>query len=170
MNIEELENWANENYRLSTMTTKGEREKQSKIKITYLHWVTQDSRIYNVHTHTHLLDNGSTVTMDQIRSYFDTIGNYDIYEVLTYCLDIDPDNIPAFVSNQVTTNEYLKVFKASVDTFVIPASMFMFHEINGIYVILVDKQVTKKPSILKTKRVAGNRMYKTTKRVAFRDS
>ena len=173
MSIEELENWANENYRLSMMTTKGEREYPDKMQITFLHWVTSESRIYPIHTHIHLFDKSEinvAITQEQLRSYFEW-SNYDLHEILVYCMDIEPDNIPAFVSNTSETGSYLKIYKPNTDQIKIPASMFMFHEINEMYVILVDKTQPKKQGILKTRRTGAgaHRFCKTTKRVAFRD-
>jgi hypothetical protein len=173
-NIDELENWANENYRLSTMTTKGERENPHKMTITYLHWLVPESRIYPIHTHTHLFDNPNEqanpneplyITLEQIESYFRLADNYNIHEILTYCVDIEPDNVPAFIANPITT-DHLKRTKPPITKIEIPPSLFIFHEVNVMYVILVDKPPVKKASSMKTKR-APNSVHKTTKRVSF---
>lgn len=167
MNIDELEKWANENYRLSRMTTKGERERQDNIKVTYLHWLVQESSIFPIHTYTQSFN--QVITREQLESNNPQRDLYDIYEVLTYCVDIEPDNIPVFVSNTANDNTgFLKTYKIQQQgQIAIPESMFMFHDINEVYVILVDKPV-KKASIMKTKRSLGA-AHKTTKRVSFRE-
>lgn len=169
--LDDLETWANENYRLSTMNTKGEREYPSKMTITYLHWDIAKSSIFPVHTQIHVFgENGCTIKKDQIVSYMKSIeGNakYKVHEVLFYCMDMEPDNIPAFVGNIPAQNDYLKIYK-NIPDIVVPKSMFMFHEINCVYVILVD---IPKPglSILKTRK-AGVHNNAKTKRVSFHDS
>jgi hypothetical protein len=166
--LDDLEAWANENYRLSTMTTKGEREYPCKMTIMYLHWDIAKSSIFPIHTQMHVFDgNDCTIKKEQIVSYMKTIdGNtkYKVHEVLFYCMDVEPDNIPAFIGNTLGHSDYLKIYK-NIQDITVPSSMFMFHEINCVYVILVD---TPKPglSILKTRK-AGLPKNSKTKRVSF---
>ena len=91
--LDDLEAWANENYRLSTMNTKGEREYPSKMTIMYLHWDIAKSSIFPVHTQIHVFgENGCTIKKEQIVSYMKSIdGNtkYKVHEVLFYCMDED---------------------------------------------------------------------------------
>lgn len=168
--LDDLEAWANENYRLSTMNTKGEREFPSKMTIMYLHWDIAKSSIFPVHTQMHIFDGKDyTVKKEQILSYMKSAGDtkYKVHEVLFYCMDVEPDNIPAFIGNTLGQSDYLKIYKQLTDI-TVPASMFMFHEINCVYVILVDPP---KPglSILKTRK-AGIAKNSKTKRVSFHDS
>jgi hypothetical protein len=165
--LDDLEAWGNENYRLSTLTTKGEREYPSKMTIMYLYWDIGKSSIFPVHTQMHVFDdNDYTIKREQMLSYMKMIGDtkYKVHEVLFYCMDMEPDNIPAFVGNIHSHTDYLKIYKQPTDI-TVPASMFMFHEVNCVYVILVDMP---KPglSILKTRK-AGIHKNSKTKRVSF---
>lgn len=166
MTSSDLDAWAEENYRLSNLTTKGEREFPSKINIIYLYWEVAESRVSQIHTQTHVFDiSVSKIQMDTVRSYID-MSKYKIVEMFLYCVEIEPDHVPAYITSTSPSN-FMKIIKEPVTEISVPASLFVFHEVNGLYVMLVDAPKTR--SILKTKKHIGGNGRKSTKRVSFHE-
>jgi hypothetical protein len=86
-------------------------------------------------------------------------------DMLLYVIDIDGSHIEAFNDSTVEPDDkqFLKQYNIVSDV-LLPPSIFIFHSINGLYILLKERLITK--SILKS----SNKNNKTRKSVKFSDN
>ena len=165
------EDWAEEEYRLSSMTTKGNCEPTSYIRIEYILWDKSDKNGESVATilssHIHSLLDISMITYTDIKSYLPE--EYRIIDICTYLVGLDPDTIPQFINTlpSESMDTHFRVYNNPTTSFevLIPPTMFMFHSINTIYVLVVIPTIRK--SILSTRKKNIHQHKHTKKRVSF---
>jgi hypothetical protein len=95
----------------------------------------------------------------------DDLRNYVFSDMLLFVVDIEANHINAFNQScdEPGDNHFFRHYKVVSDV-VLPPSIFIFHSINGLYILLKEKLVVK--SILKLTN--GNN--KTRKSVKFSDN
>ena len=94
----------------------------------------------------------------------DDLRNYVFSDMLLFIVDIEASHINAFnqSSDEPDENLFFKHYQIVSDV-VLPPSIFIFHSINGLYILMKEKLVIK--SIMK--KTHGNN--KTRKSVVFSD-
>ena len=165
------EDWQEEEYRLSSMITKGVTEPTNYIRIDFILWDKSEKNGESIATilssHIHSLTDTSVITYKNIKSYLPE--EYRIIDICTYLVDLEPDTIPQFVNTLQceTMDTHFKVYNNPTTSLEIsiPKTMFMFHSINAIYVLVVIPTIRK--SILSTRKKNMNQHKHTKKRVSF---
>lgn len=118
----------------------------------------------------HLVQEGKTFEMKK----------YKLLDILLYCVNIDPENIQKYAYSSNDEDHCLKGVNIFNDI-IIPDTIFIFHKINGLYLIFKEKEnnhVKYPKSILKThsktKKIENDKVDASiskiyTKKVLFKD-
>ena len=97
------------------------------------------------------IPNSSLMQRIQSNKLLSTGIKYRLMEVLLFNVDLEPENIHEFVSDDYDSSRFLKKC-AVVNDIKIPNSIFIFHSINALYFIFqqIDSRSDQLKSILKT--------------------
>ena len=95
---------------------------------------------------------------------------YKLLDILVFNVDLEPENIQAFSQTCADTcqSRFLKTYSVIQDI-KIPASIFIFHNLNSIYMIFQEIVLLTNPytSILKHNNVVGGTNLRKTKKVSI---
>jgi len=165
--------WLIEQNKMKEIQNKYQREPVEHINV-YSLFINRNKYIERVNhekKNTHLITNSSVenenklygIPQDEVLKIiqtgknmnFGTLSKYKFDEIVTFFIDIEPDNIEIFTQNQSNNERFFNITK-QLNDIVIPNSIFMFHEINSIYFVFQEdienqgSHRTTAKSILKT--------------------
>ena len=96
------------------------------------------------------------IIQDGKNKNFGTLSKYKFSEILTFCVDLEPDNVQLFSQSTPSNSPSFFNITNQISDIVIPDSIYIFHEINSIYFIFNEdvenpgSHRTTVKSILKT--------------------
>lgn len=170
------ESWIEEESRVLSINKNLKREEINYIKIHFCFLDAQDELIkittskYTFRNENNRDDYIRVITENEILSIIeskknDDLRNYVFMDMLLYVIDIEGSHINAFNDSPIEPgdNQFLKQYNVVSDV-LLPPSIFIFHSINGLYILLKERLITK--SILKSS-IKNN---KTRKSVKFSDN
>jgi hypothetical protein len=170
------ESWIDEESRVLSINKDLKREEINYIKIHFCFLDAQDELTkittskYTFRNENNRDDYIRVITENEILSMIeskknDDLRNYVFMDMLLYVIDIDGSHIEAFNDSTVEPDDkqFLKQYNIVSDV-LLPPSIFIFHSINGLYILLKERLITK--SILKSS-IKNN---KTRKSVKFSDN
>ena len=172
--------WIHETKKLQEINHNYCKEPISEIEFFFIYINPNDyidkisSEIYDltIRNNESMLDNNFIIQVIDKHKFVNTT-KYKVLDVLLYNVDLSPENIQFYSQNEnlmETSSKFLQPLSILHD-FVIPPSIFIFHKLNSIFVILKELQpvnVAPKP-ILKPALVItnepSNKPKKHTKKV-----
>lgn len=104
----------------------------------------------------------------QSKKHVTPFSKYKLLEIVSYHVDLEPENIQSFSKNENPEDHKFQFFKklSIIDDVIISPSIFIFHSVNAIYFIFKESEIEKHrhtlKSILKNTLVETN---KSTKKV-----
>jgi hypothetical protein len=147
-------NWINNEMRLFNENGILQQEPMKSIRIIHVH-INSSFEIIRTHSVIHsFINGGNLLSANEIFKYyiqnknFDSI-QYNFFKLLVYNLDLG-DKLYTTI-NSISTINFLKSFTHIKDIIINP-SLFIFHEINSVYLIYKDNTKSYKNVTLKNKR------------------
>lgn len=170
------DSWIEEESRVLSINTDLKREEMEYIKIHFCFLDNENELIkitsakYTFSNEHNRDDYSRVISEKEIISMIDSkknddLRNYVFSDMLLFVVDIEANHINAFNQSDDNYDEhhFFKQYQVVSDV-VLPPSIFIFHSINGLYILLKEKLVVK--SILK--QTNGNN--KTRKNVKFSEN
>jgi hypothetical protein len=127
------------------------KENMTSINIHYI-FIDSKSDIFSIVTEKEELSNSSTISKERILQLIQYKRNfhnvkYRLDELLIYNVNLEPNNIQTY-TNDISLNFLEPII--FVDSIKIPPTLFIFHQINCLFIIY--NEVLNSPHINKTKK------------------
>lgn len=179
MEDEDLDtSWIDEQERFQNIQNNYHRESMDSIDICFI-YINKNQYIDKILTENIILDADITINQEtllkiiQDKKINTPVSKYKLADILTFFVDLEPENIQSFSNIENHENNYSQFFKVLniPNEIHIPQSIFIFHNINSIYFIYQEIEVVNKrnitfKSILKpTNREPVEGSHKNTKKV-----
>ena len=173
--------WINEFEALEKDYNSYYNEDLSFIYINYV-YVNNQNEIINISKDKYLFKTPGVLTREELVGLIkhNTIHNsvkYSLLSLLKYNIDFEPINLKTFLRSKDKSigNNYLKSI-SNIDTIVFEKSISLFHDINNLFIIFIDKSSSTNLYLVKprqmTKRVyihGWTNSQKRTKRNLFKE-
>jgi len=173
--------WINEFEALEKDYNSYYNEDLSFIYINYV-YVNNQNEIINISKDKYLFKTPGLLTREELVGLIkhNTIHNsvkYSLLSLLKYNIDFEPINLKTFLRSKDKSigNNYLKSI-SNIDTIVFEKSISLFHDINNLFIIFIDKSSSTNLYLVKprqmTKRVyihGWTNSQKRTKRNLFKE-
>jgi hypothetical protein len=166
---------------MSILSDIPEPEYMDQIDIHYL-FINQNSSLDKIVTEKHAFEKCSTenflskeilLKYIQLKRQPSTSIRYKLKDVLLYLVHLEKDKLQEFVNTsdiKLYSNSFLKILPI-IDDISFQPSMYLFHRINGIYIVLEEMQSVKSmkketlPTSILKKTSPGDPIKKNTKKV-----
>lgn len=147
--------WIEENEKLHTMQTNYSREHMKHIN-TFFIYINRDKSVEKIireklplvhhgNRNCSLLSKENVLGIIQTKKIYTPVSKYKFEDIMLYHIDIEPENIQCFTNSEktvVNSVQYLKVLPFIGDV-EIPASIFIFHEINALFFMFKEYELHK---------------------------
>lgn len=146
--------WIDKELRLFNENQKISKEFMKTIKITHI-YINSSSEIVKTDKSFHIFkDNQNIIHSNEIFKYFTNFRvkdnvKYSLYQLLSYNIDLD-DKLYNDI-NSISTINFMEHITYIKDIIIKP-SLFIFHEINAIYIIYKEPNKQTKRFTLKIRR------------------
>lgn len=163
--------WVIESERLSKISQNYLRENMDKIQIHSI-YINIKNHIDKITSTWHVIDslcansvgikNDIILKLIESNKILQTGNKYKLLDLLVFNIDLDPENIQDFSHSDLIADFSSRFLKSVsvLNDIKIPASIFIFHNLNAIYLIFQEIGNTNITSILKN---PNNKLRKTKK-------
>jgi hypothetical protein len=178
-NVKDLDTlWIQEHERLSTIQENYLREPMDSVNVYYV-YINRNQYIEKIindklplflskdKTHSYL-SKENLLQIIQSRKIKTPLSKYKLTDILSYLVDLEPENIQSFSNNEIleqSTSSFLKVC-SFIDDIQFNNSIFIFHGVNSIYFLFEEVEIVNHrhtlKSILKTSTQESSISNKTT--------
>jgi len=180
--IEELDTgWINKFEEMDKEYNSFYREELSFIRINYI-YVNRENEITNISEETCLFKTPGILSKEELIGLIkrNTIYNsikYSLLSLVKYNIDFEPINLKLFIrsTDKNIGSKFLESL-TNIDSIKFNPSISLFHDINNLFIIFIDKSsIGKSGNLIRNHQTTTRKIYihptrKQTKRNLFKDS
>jgi ABC-type lipoprotein export system ATPase subunit len=153
--------WIAEQERFQNIQNNYQREPMDSMDL-YFMYINKNQYIDKILTEKFVFDTSNTsIKSDQLLKIIQDkkiqtpFSKYKLIDILTFLVDLEPENIQSYSNIENTDSTYSHFFKVLniPNEIHIPQSIFIFHNINSIYFIFQEYELVKKHNITAVKSI-----------------
>lgn len=123
-------------------------ENQLYVRIHFI-YINKNNEIFKVREQKHFFVTPNTITKEELIAIIKTNSLsanklYSLLSILKFNIDIQPQDLKSFLKPNYVNDQFLQSIK-HIDNILFDKSISIFHDINGLFIILYEKGDILKP-------------------------